>query len=966
MLLRRLISLMIVLLLFCSLLPGAASAERVLVDTRVLYKDGSVGEDGQEIVQQAIPGEQFVIHYQDAEMTQFWLQTLPGFVYQQLQIVSVYQGDLGEETYPYEDDLGNQWFQWLGFDLPQTLHLKINGVPFLSQSVTISPNAVPETSGDPDAPPEEPPQPTQSDDVQPAITMEPMPADARDYMRVLYDSTPLYGFPMGDQVGSLPANTILRMNINEAASAQHDAEGRLWLPVATLDGMYNGYLRLDAFRFMTEAEENQVFTPVGKQASDFAAINYDETTILDAYGNPVGTLYSTDVVIFNTDPALQVVDAQGVRWLQVTVDRDGGVSGYVRADQITFYTKPQEEAYIQAKNPPTTPPTDKPTDKPTAPQPTWDPRAQPRYAYVTGNIVNVRNDPNGSVIGQVKRDEVVLIRDIKKDSQNIEWYQVELVEQTNRQIGYAAAGYVRPMTDPEQDRYIREQQSRVTNPPTNPPTAAPVQQYSGLLIVNTQYAPLQVLPSIGAYPISVIPQSSVVYVYFREADAIGNIYDYIEYNGTYGYVLDAYLRQLTTQEYTNYTRKPTVQPTTAPTSSPNQFSGFGLLTGDKVNFRSTPSMSGNNRLTQLGIGTIVRVTGQTDSEGYTWYKCESNGTTGYLRGDFLSLLTIREYQLIASMPSYNSNGNIITPTATAKSQPGSNTWVTPRPNSTQTITFITLPPMQPTAAPTATVTVNPYATPSPDPYATPTNLPIITAQPTIGPTGAIGVGIGSVSPSPDPFATVPSPTFPTEDTKGFNPPGILVVLIVILVLLAGGFYGFSVYNKARRRQAQEQAARLAAEARRKAQQERGGMPQNGQPAVRRPVPPAQPGAQPPTPPQQRPSAPAQPSQNPYMRPTAAQKPPTQDVISTMPRAQVDGKPVAGNPASTNAAPAQQAPAQQTQPRPSAPANQFQRPASPQPPTRMPIAPPPTAPDDEESSPVRRRRRAQQNGDERDE
>lgn len=55
-----------------------------------------------------------------------------------------------------------------------------------------------------------------------------------------------------------------------------------------------------------------------------------------------------------------------------------------------------------------------------------------------------------------------------------------------------------------------------------------------------------------------------------------------------------------------------------------------------VNFRSTP---GGARLLQVSTGTTMVVTEITTSGGYTWYKGEISGKTGYLRGDCVEKYT---------------------------------------------------------------------------------------------------------------------------------------------------------------------------------------------------------------------------------------------------------------------------------------------------------------------------------------
>lgn len=628
-----------------------------------------------------------------------------------------------------------------------------------------------------------------------------------------------------------------------------------------------------------------------------------------------------------------------------------------------------------------------------------------RHAWVNTNSVKVRSRPSpASTVSYftVKKNDVVIATDVREsESGDLWYYAVRIIEGTNKgKTGYIQSDLLTLMTEEEEANYLIDHPAEVTKEPTakpdptqtaTPVPEAPAQQSSGYMRVNVTYAPLTSWADLGASVIAVLSQGEVVYVQGQTYDAVGNVWSRAQQlasGSPWGYVQHKYLTQMSPAEVAQYFATPRPTPAAVPTYSPTAFSGYGILTTNSVNFRSSASSANNNNvLRQLTQGTIVRIISETASGGYTWYQCESNGTTGYIRSDVMAPLSIQDYLSLSKSPSYSQNGNIITPTATANiGSPGASTWSTPKAGALSTITFVTLPPAS-TSSPDPSASAD--ASGSPDPNASPEAT---------DETGAAA----ALSPSPDPSASADA-EYPTEASSGFSAGSVLAALGTIGVLGAGGVYGYSIYNKNRKKLELEQAAELAGEAGEGAgaTDALDALTDGEMPAVRRPVPPADSAGtaagvtgagalgglaankakqdQ-----QQGAYKPGQP--NPYARPAGEERPKasTQDVASPMPRAQVDGRPVGAAQANPYARPQGQQPAQQ---RPAAtPPGQAKQPgATGAPPTQqsqatrpaqqqatppaqgtqqrsgMPIAPPPVSPDAQatagaEEAPRRRRRR----------
>lgn len=807
-----------------------------------------------------------------------------------------------------------------------------------------------------------------------------LPQRESNYARVKVDGAVLKG-TNGTQT-TLRAEDVVLYAANKDSYYNDDA-GKLWLLVTVESDGRTGHVTLDAIQFMTYDEQQDHLKEPDKQElpareSNYAYILNDGTVFKSTNGTQI-SLAKDAIVLYEAKNDSFYNDTNGMLWLLVTTQDNR--SGHVQLDNLRFMTAAEEKDHL----------------KPTAPPKEEMPARESDYANVTSAEAQLV-DSTGKSIRALNTSNVVIYSPTIGSfyDQDSKLYIPVTVDDGTNATGYVKLGYTTFMTRTQEDTYKKSKvtEAPVTKAPTNPPTDAPTKlptatpplaQHSGYMRVNVSYAPLVSWPDLGANILSVLINREVVYVQSQTYDSGGNIWSYastLSQNSQWGYIQHRFLTAMSVNEVNEYFSTPRPVPTTAPTYTPDSFSGYGVLTANRVNFRSSPSSSNNNNvLRQLSQGTIVRVLSQTSAGGYTWYQCESNGSVGYLRNDMMSLLSIREYQLLASQPSYDKNGSIITPTATANlNGPNAPTWSTPKPGATSTITFVTLPPS--TSAPSPSASASPDGSASPDPNASPT--------------ASDGAILGTdVSPSPDPNATLPppldlEPTFPEETSGGFSPPSLLIALGALVVLGGGGLYGYSVYNKSRRKQT-EKAAKQVATAGTSAQ---GGKPgDSANPAVRRPVPPTtppgvgatqnknnqqsgQPGQQQARPGTRPGGAPTQPGQNPYARPQSQQQPQqrTQDVNSTLPRAQVDGRPAGQPGASPYTRPQAPQPGQsQQQPGqrpPQAQGTPQQRTPGQSQPTdttgyrqRMPIAPDPvepdataTSPSDDSPTPRRRRRR----------
>jgi hypothetical protein len=558
----------------------------------------------------------------------------------------------------------------------------------------------------------------------------------------------------------------------------------------------------------------------------------------------VGELYPDGVVY---EAIGHQLDSQGNWWIAINA---GGQIGFVPMSAL-YYLTPREE-YDHTHPTPSPAPTATPAPTPSpeviaatptpAPPPTSVPpqttERQAGYAYVLRNGVNVLQSMSSDAqpIAALNAWDVVFVQGTNIVS-NVEWRQVQLLG--DRRVGYLMPYDLRIMSLEEEDSYIRNVINATPTPyiaptptpyiaPTPTPYVAPTPtpyiaptptpyvaqtpvppQLSGYArVITASGAPLLNWPSLGAYATEWLPYYEVVFVQEQVYPEDGSQWQFVNYNDQFGYIPSDYLRWMAPDEvYSYFAGKTVPTPSPAPTSFGDAFSGYGVTSTSGVNFRAAPG--GSVRMT-LTKNTIVRLIDSTVSGGYTWYKAEVAGVTGYLREDVVRLLTVGEYLSVVTNPSYNDGSKIITPTNKPSETNAPIVWTTPS---------ITNIPQFVTPAPTGLPTATPWTTKTPSgASASPSALPWVTPVPSSSPSASGSPSPSSsplvtLNPSPSPSATPSMPVVGGGSTGSGGPGGkLILVLVLALILGGGGLYGFTMYNRARKRQAQtESASRRAAQ-----------------------------------------------------------------------------------------------------------------------------------------------------------
>jgi cell wall-associated NlpC family hydrolase len=131
----------------------------------------------------------------------------------------------------------------------------------------------------------------------------------------------------------------------------------------------------------------------------------------------------------------------------------------------------------------------------------------------------------------------------------------------------------------------------------------------GAATVEASSLNIRSAPDTDSSIILTISHNEIIVILEQTSDA----WYHINYHGTEGYVASQFLTSVVTAE---------------------NFTATGKVTGDDVLMRSTPSTSGS-LLGSCDAGTIVNLIGINNG----WYKVKFGGDTGYIRSDYITIIS---------------------------------------------------------------------------------------------------------------------------------------------------------------------------------------------------------------------------------------------------------------------------------------------------------------------------------------
>jgi len=250
--------------------------------------------------------------------------------------------------------------------------------------------------------------------------------------------------------------------------------------------------------------------------------------------------------------------------------------------------------------------------------------------------------------GQVEKENTIVpVAGDKVDNKSgYDWYYV-LYEGN---YGYLRSDCVRPLTQAEVDSYLN---SGVLPTPT--PTPTPVPKATEYIITVDDKVWIRKSPSTQAGTAGQVALGTVLQ--FNKTTKVSGVEWYeITFDGATRYIKGSCVRVMTDAEYREYLAAlPTPTPSPTPTAPPDlsKMSNIALTTIEKVIVRADGDGSAKQLALVYKAGTKCTLTGlsKTDSKKQIWYNLTVNGTTGWIRGDLVRILTKSEAEM------YNKHGD---------------------------------------------------------------------------------------------------------------------------------------------------------------------------------------------------------------------------------------------------------------------------------------------------------------------
>lgn len=273
------------------------------------------------------------------------------------------------------------------------------------------------------------------------------------------------------------------------------------------------------------------------------------------------------------------------------------------------------------------------------------------YVATSKSGVWVRTAPaaDAGTAGQVKdKGTVVTVTGSSIRNGVYTWYPVILSDGTR---GYLRGDCVFEIAQWQLDIY----KSTGVCPTPTPGPATPPPGNSSFIRTVADKLYVRKTPSKQASSLGQLSIGTVTEFYSKKIVGTVTWYE-VKLGSSYGYVHGDYVQVLTNAEYYDYlNQNATPSPTPAATPDASNLSDLALTTDKSVNIRASASMSGKSLIKVSKSGTEMTYLGNyvapTTDNNYYWYNVRYNGVSGWMRGDFVRVLTTAE------KTAYQQTGN---------------------------------------------------------------------------------------------------------------------------------------------------------------------------------------------------------------------------------------------------------------------------------------------------------------------
>lgn len=467
------------------------------------------------------------------------------------------------------------------------------------------------------------------------------------YIRLILDKVNIRKEPSGTSLtpkdqDKLRVNTVLAYFEGPVYNGGYN-----WVKVTY--GKLTGYIRSDCYEFCDKDGNPVTVQPTdaptqapGVTGQTYIRLTMNNVNLRVAPWDESIVQLSKGTVLPYTD--IRVAESDGTRWYHVYSSTVGGY-GYILSTMAVTC-----DAFGNEVTAPTVQPGATTTPAPGGTQP-----GNTGYTgYIATNIKNVfvRTAPfvGAESMGQIKDKGTVLpLSGVAVYNSPYTWYPVRLSDGT---YGYIRGDCAFELAQWQLDEYNKT--GTVPSPTPGPATPKPGNsdyvRVTGNGKLNVRETPSTKAEQRGQYSPGDI-------VRFYEKKTVGNVtwYRVAAPKGGYGWIHGGYCYVLTNAEYEE--TKPTVAPTAVPTAmpDPSTFSDVAFTNTDRVKIRAQASMSGKELTMVYDEGTqltyLGNYTAPTASNPYYWFNVRYQNISGWMRGEYIRILTKAEKQ------AYELTGN---------------------------------------------------------------------------------------------------------------------------------------------------------------------------------------------------------------------------------------------------------------------------------------------------------------------
>ena len=280
------------------------------------------------------------------------------------------------------------------------------------------------------------------------------------------------------------------------------------------------------------------------------------------------------------------------------------------------------------------------------------------YVATTASSVWLRAEPkaNAATVDQVKNKGTVLalIGVPQSYGTSYLWYPVRTDKAT---LGYLRGDFAYQLTNAQIEEYNRT--GKITLPTAAPATAVP--GASEYVVITADKVWVRSTASKQSGTLGQVSSGTILRFYQRTTVGSGTnavTWYQVSYNGQLGWVHGGFARVMSNSEVTPAPTTAPAVPTLPPSSF--QYSDLALTTAGAVNIRATASMTAKSLGRVPKSGAELTYLGQaaapTADNPYTWYYVRYKDISGWMRGDYVRVLTMAEKAQYLATGSVDGEG----------------------------------------------------------------------------------------------------------------------------------------------------------------------------------------------------------------------------------------------------------------------------------------------------------------------